>query len=140
MGRTMQIRVQHVQFVPNVLEPGILYVSKEFEIAVHLCACGCGSKVKTPLGPVDWSLRESRNGPSLYPSIGNWQHECRSHYWIRNGKVVRAPQWTPEQIIAGREAEKGRRTAYYEGLYARRPGIIRQLWGYLCKFLSGLVS
>jgi len=86
--------------MPKELEPGVLYVSEEFGAAAHLCACGCGSKIRTPLGPTDWAFEEAESGPTLYPSIGNWQHACQSHYWIRQGRVVWAPKWAPEQIAA----------------------------------------
>jgi hypothetical protein len=109
----MDIRLQHVRFVPNVLEPGVLYVAKELGAAAHLCACGCGSKVRTPLGPTDWVLRERKGKPTLHPSIGNWQLPCRSHYWIRAGKVVWAERWSDEEIEEGRRAEQDRNDAYY---------------------------
>lgn len=100
--------------MPTNLEPGILYVAKEFGAVAHLCACGCGKKVRTPLGPTEWSLTEGKNGPSLYPSIGNWQLPCQSHYFIRNGKVIWVEKWTPDQIEAGRFQETSRRESYYQ--------------------------
>jgi hypothetical protein len=54
-----EIVLQRVVAMPREFAPGILYVSDEFGVAGHLCACGCGSKVVVPLGP--WSGR-SRNG------------------------------------------------------------------------------
>ena len=45
--------------MPQDLRPGVLYVSEEFGAAAHLCACGCGEKVSTPLGPTEWSLEET---------------------------------------------------------------------------------
>lgn len=35
--------------MPPVLEHGKLYISKEYKVAIHLCACGCGIKTVTPL-------------------------------------------------------------------------------------------
>ena len=61
--------------MPQDLRPGVLYVSEEFGAAAHLCACGCGEKVSTPLGPTEWSLEETGGGPTLRPSVGNWQLE-----------------------------------------------------------------
>lgn len=108
-----KIELQQVHFMPRQLMPGVLYVSKEFNTAAHLCACGCGSKIRTPLAPVGWSLEETKNGPSLYPSIGNWQIICKSHYWIREGKVIWAPPWSSEQVTAGRLEEECRRKFYF---------------------------
>jgi hypothetical protein len=82
-----RLKLQRVHHMPKELEPGILYVSEEFDVAVHLCACGCENEVVTPLGPTRWAFRESEEGPSLSPSIGSWQLPCKSHYWIDDGKV-----------------------------------------------------
>lgn len=106
-------RLERVQYMPNVLEPGVLYLAAEFDIAAHLCACGCGTKVTTPLGPTEWRVTETGTGPSLFPSIGNWQLPCRSHYLITGGKTQWAGQWTEAQIDAGRSGEQRRREAYY---------------------------
>lgn len=127
----MKIRLQRVHYMPKELEPGVLYVSEEFSTAAHLCACGCGSKIRTPLGPTEWSLEETSRGPTLYPSIGNWQQTCKSHYWIRHGQVVWADKWMPEQIEAGRYAEESRRVAYYDVLDSQRSRLLRKFWNWL---------
>lgn len=127
----MKIRLQRVHYMPKDLESGVLYVSEEFGIAAHLCACGCGSKIRTPLGPTEWSLEETARGPTLYPSIGNWQQACKSHYWIRHGQIVWADKWTSEQIEAGRYAEESRRKAYYDALDSQRSGPLRKFWNWL---------
>lgn len=81
-----QFSMSLVGFMPESLEAGILYVSYEFSVAIHMCACGCGEKVVTPIaGPESWHFDAS--GPTLSPSIGNWQIHCRSHYFIVDGKV-----------------------------------------------------
>jgi len=131
----MRIRLQRVHYMPKELEPGALYVSEEFGTAAHLCPCGCGSKIRTPLGPTEWSFKETKGEPTLYPSIGNWQQACKSHYWIQEGRIVWAAQWTPEQIAAGCQAEELRRKAYYETLYARS-----SWWRRILKLLKGLFS
>ncbi len=114
--------------MPKELEAGVLYISEEFETAAHLCACGCGSKIRTPLGPTEWEVVEGRQGPTLYPSVGNWQQECQSHYWIEDGKVRWAPKWTREEILEGRNREEERRRAYYEVVDEERPGILKRFW------------
>lgn len=127
----MNIKLQETKHIPRELEPGVLYVSKEFEFAAHLCACGCGSKIRTPLGVAEWELTETKSGPTLYPSIGNWQQECQSHYWIRRGEIVWARKWTPEEIAAGRQKEEDRRRAYYDGLESKRKNFARRFWNWL---------
>lgn len=91
MTRRKQLATEFVEFIPKNLDEGILYISRRFSTASHLCCCGCGSKVVTPLNPAKWQLTEHSNGVSLSPSIGLGTFACRSHYWIRNGVV----DWYP---------------------------------------------
>lgn len=100
--------------MPRTLDLGVLYVAEEYGAAAHLCPCGCGAKVRTPLGPTEWSLEETPSGPTLKPSIGNWQEPCQSHYWIVRGQIKWARKWTEAEILAGRRAEEQRRHAHYE--------------------------
>lgn len=127
----MRLRLQRVHKMPQILEAGILYVSEEYEIAMHLCPCGCGSKVSTPLGPTDWTFRNGRRGPSLYPSVGNWQKPCQSHYWIRNGEIIWAPKWTQEQILEGRRIEQERSATYFAERDWKRNHPLAKLWRWL---------
>lgn len=68
--------------------PGVIYVSMPYATALHLCACGCRSRVATPLARDGWELRYQGDGVTLHPSIGNWRMPCRSHYWVRNGSIL----------------------------------------------------
>src|SRR5258708_4903846 len=117
-----------VHYMPKELKPGVLYVSEEFDIAMHLCACGCGSKVKTSLGPTEWSVEETKSGPNLRPSVGNWQQASQSHYWIDRGEVVWAEKWTEEEISAGRRNEQELRSEYYSALDRKRGGVLKRFW------------
>jgi len=83
-------RHKFVEFVPECLEPDVLYVSLRFSLVSHQCACGCGEEVVTPLAPRDWQLIFNGETISLFPSIGNWSFQCRSHYWIDQNHAVRA--------------------------------------------------
>lgn len=76
-----------VDLIPEVKEENIIYISDKYEIAVHLCACGCKNKVVTPIVEKEWSLTIDDNLVSLYPSISN-RFECKSHYWIKEGNVI----------------------------------------------------
>ena len=127
--------VDHVNYLPKELSQGILYVSKEYSVAGHLCACGCGAKVITPLGPAEWTYSEQNGRPTLYPSIGNWQMTCRSHYFIANGQIQWASEWSDAQIAAGRSAEEQRRQAYYQSRDHKR-GFWRWLWNLVSKLFS----
>ena len=109
-----RIRFEAVEFMPAQLQAGVLYASEKYRTAAHLCACGCGEKVRTQLGPLGWRLTKGRSGPTLYPSIGNWQKPCRSHYYIRNGRVLWQVDWTDEEVLEGRRAEEFRRDAHFQ--------------------------
>jgi len=95
-----------VEFIPDVIEPGVLYISIPYHTAVHSCACGCGSRVVTPIKPTDWSLTWNGETASLRPSIGNWSFPCKSHYWILDNKVVWSRLWSDREIEAGRDQER----------------------------------
>ena len=122
--------------MPRDLKPGVLYVSEEFGAAAHLCACGCGSKVRTPLGPTEWSMDETDDGPTLRPSIGNWQQACQSHYLITRGEVVWAAPWTAKQIADGQRREEEHRRKYYAALDRNRGGMAQKLWRWLKSLLG----
>lgn len=130
----MSYRLQRVVEMPVSLDAGTLYVSEEFETAAHLCACGCGSKVRTPLGLTEWTFTDDPDGPSLWPSIGNWQRPCRSHYWIHGGRVLWAGQWSDQKILAARQYEQMRREDYYA---RRRQALWRRAWGWIAR-ISGI--
>lgn len=132
----MKINLQRVHYMPKELKPGVLYVSEEFGAAAHLCACGCGSKIRTPLGPTEWAFEETDRGPTLYPSVGNWQQSCQSHYWIYRGEIRWADKWTPEQIAASRRKEEKRRRTYYDAADRQHGGTLRRFW----RWVKGLVE
>lgn len=106
MKRQTALAHEFVEFMPDQLKDGILYVSMAFATVSHKCCCGCGNEVVTPLSPTDWKLIFDGQSISLDPSVGNWSFPCKSHYWIRNGKVRWVGMWTQEEINAGRAADR----------------------------------
>jgi uncharacterized protein DUF6527 len=104
-----------VDYIPEDLEDGTVYVSVQFATAVHKCCCGCGREVVTPLSPTDWKLIFEGQTISLHPSIGNWSFPCQSHYWIRRNRVVWAPRWSRSQIEAGRADDRAAKQAFFGG-------------------------
>lgn len=89
---------------PEELEVGHLYVSDRFSIASHLCACGCGREVVTPLSPSQWVLTFD-GSVSMRPSIGNWLLPCQSHYIIDRGAIRWARSFTTDEIRLNRESD-----------------------------------
>lgn len=86
-------------FVENIpekskLEDNMLYISLKYNVAIHKCACGCGNEVVTPFDEhKGWILSYNGKTVSLYPSIGNWNLPCQSHYWIQKGQVCWAKEY-----------------------------------------------
>lgn len=92
------IRAEFVEFIPEHIEEGVLYISEPYGTAIHRCCCGCGKEVVTPLSPAEWSIQRTGNQISLWPSVGNWSFPCRSHYVIRRNRVLEAGAMTERQI------------------------------------------
>ncbi len=105
---------QFVQYIPEELEDGKVYITVEFATAVHKCCCGCENKVVTPLSPTDWELTFNGESISLEPSIGNWSFPCQSHYWIKRNQVRWAQRWSQSKIDAGRARDRVAKERYFE--------------------------
>ncbi|MGJ8637799.1 MAG: DUF6527 family protein [Opitutaceae bacterium] len=105
---------QFVEHLPDQLEEGALYVSTKFATVAHLCCCGCGNEIITPLSPTDWKLTYDGKSVSLYPSIGSWSLDCRSHYWIKHNKVKWAGAWSKQEIEECHVREAGQKADYYK--------------------------
>lgn len=93
--KVFKLEPKYVIEMPPNLEEGILYVSKEYGVAIHLCACGCKGKAVTPLKGSEgskggWTLT-GKEVVTLRPSIGNWSGERKyhAHYYITDNNV----QW-----------------------------------------------
>ena len=102
--RETRIVPEFVTSFPAELEPGHLYVSAQFSTAAHLCACGCGREVVTPLSPAQWVLTFDGT-VTVWPSIGNWALPCQSHYIIDHGKIKWARNFTRDEIQRNRESD-----------------------------------
>jgi hypothetical protein len=104
----------YVESFPRTLEDGVLYISQRFSTACHRCCCGCGTKIVTPLRPTEYRLTIVDGKASLYPSIGNWNHPCRSHYLIRHGRVIPAGAMGEREIGIGRAYDEAEKRRYYK--------------------------
>lgn len=134
---------EFVEDIPADLEEGKLYVSIRYRTAVHRCACGCGSKVVTPIKPARWHLSFDGDSVALQPSVGNWQFPCRSHYVIERDRERWAFPWTDEQVQLGRKRAASELRRYYAergalpgadggsaapGRFQRRKGLASRTW------------
>lgn len=110
--RIRNLKPEFVEFIPAQLDAGRIYISRTYATASHLCCCGCGMKVVTPLNPAKWHLEERDGRVSLRPSIGNWSFPCRSHYWVRNNEVVWAGTMSERKIAQVKARDKADAEAF----------------------------
>jgi hypothetical protein len=113
MMRHSRLEHRFVQYIPEQLSEGVLYISMEYGTAAHGCCCGCGEQVVTPFTPTDWKMTYDGESVSLWPSIGNWMLACRSHYVIDRGRVLEAGPWSDRQIAAERRRDHAAKARHY---------------------------
>jgi hypothetical protein len=111
--RLQRILHQFVEFIPEKLEPGTLYISLGYNSANHLCACGCGREVVTIIGPDDSSITYNGHGVSISTSIGNSNFPCKSHYWIEDNRVLWESRMTPQLTALSRARDKAAKAREY---------------------------
>jgi hypothetical protein len=109
----MIFKHRFVDYIPDNMDANTIYISIEYSTAIHLCACGCGNEVVTPLSPTDWEMTFNGKTVSFYPSIGNWNFDCRSHYWIRRNEILMVPKWSKKEIKENREKDKREKEDFY---------------------------
>lgn len=80
MKTIKKIKIQTVltEIIPDDLERFTVYISLEYQTALHLCLCGCGEEVVTPLGGSGWYALLEEGVLTMKPSIKN--KHCPNHY------------------------------------------------------------
>lgn len=88
-----KVKMQLVECItiPEILEEGNFYYSEKYQVANHLCACGCGQQRPIPIKTGHWQITNKEKltvTPSLHHRI-----ECKSHYIITSGcaNIVNIP-------------------------------------------------
>jgi hypothetical protein len=112
--RAERITPRFVEFVPDALEHGVVYIAIAYGAVIHACCCGCGEKVATPLGPAEWSLTYNGEEITLDPSIGNGALPCRSHYFITRNEVRWARPLSKAQTTAALQRDATAVAEYYQ--------------------------
>jgi hypothetical protein len=108
------LKHRFVEAIPDNIEPGIIYISGSRRTPCHLCVCGCGHEMTTPISPTDWQVKFDGESVSLSPSIVLWEFKCKSHYWIIKSRIRHSGQWNERQVQQGREREKQRKSDFYK--------------------------
>lgn len=108
------MRHEFVEYIPEEVSEGTLYVSMQFGTAVHKCYRGCGQEVVTPITPTDWQLLFNGESITLNPSIGNWSFKFQSHYFIRNNEIKWCGAWSKQQVTAGKSQDLSRKEEHFE--------------------------
>ena len=109
MTRIDSVQHEFVNFIPDTLDEGVLYVSIPFATVMHRCCCGCGNEVVSPLDPTDWQMTFDGKSISLSPSIGNWSLPCQSHYWIYRNQLLWARHISLFEIKTSRAFDRIRK-------------------------------
>ena len=104
MPRVTTIRHVFTDSLPGELDDGVAYVSIRYTVVIYMCCCGCRNRVVTPVNPEAWELTFDGKSISLYPSVGNRNLPCRSHYWIRRNRI----EWLRSFPEPGRVAHQPR--------------------------------
>ena len=94
IGLRRGFATEAVEDLPDVLEPDRVYLIGDGSVpwsAALLCPCRCGAVIQLSLIPSDrprWSVsRHFTGSASLHPSI--WRTKgCRSHFFLRRGRIV----------------------------------------------------
>lgn len=77
--------------IPDDIEKDTIYISEEFGCSIHLCGCGCGSKIAIPIKTKEtsgWTLTKNPDGTVTFEPSMLHRGGCKSHYYIRNSQFV----------------------------------------------------
>jgi hypothetical protein len=146
VNRRNEITPKYVEFIPKELDDGVIYISQRFKTASHLCCCGCGQKVVTPLNPAKWRLTVHGSAVSLDPSIGLGTLPCRSHYWIRKSRIDWYANMTSDQTAWAQQADEFASQVYTGERKLPPPprpqgafeAAVRRLWADFVKWFQSL--
>lgn len=106
----MRYVVELVERIPHQLREGVVYHNEEFELAALLCACGCGHRI-TLLVPDSHQVTSKGGLATIHPSIGVWDAECKSHYFITAGQVEWLAPFTGAQASSLMQKQIARHAA-----------------------------
>jgi hypothetical protein len=110
--RIDRVSHQFTNLIPDQLEEGVVHISVQYRVAVHLCPCGCRDRVVTPFSPVQWSLLFDGETVSLNPSIAGVH--CNAHYFITGSRVRWVRPLTQREREAASHRDAAAAAAWYQ--------------------------
>jgi len=102
-----ELKIVHTKHIERPLKEGVLYISKEYNTAIHLCICGCGVETVTPFSHIingrdhGWHFTFENDDQivTLRPSIGNFSPPpYHAHYYITKNRIELCEPIRPELI------------------------------------------
>ncbi|WP_366526387.1 DUF6527 family protein [Ferrimicrobium sp.] len=108
--------------IPAELQPAKLYISIEYGAVLHLCCCGCGRTVSTPLSPAQWRITYDGQSVSLHPSVESDGFACESHYVIQNNRVEWVERLPKQSAQSRRLADHRAVESYFEDRTSAKNG------------------
>lgn len=87
---TTELKPIFIEFIPDEINEGELYISTEYNTCTHLCPCGCKERIPIPINNPNiesWDLSIGDGLVTISPSLQN-RFKCKSHYFIRENKIV----------------------------------------------------
>ena len=91
------MRLEEMEFLPDnsMLDHGIMYFSAKYQVAKHICVCGCGEVSATPMVEQFGQEKHDKNAwiiidkyPLTIDASFHHRFNCRSHYSIKKGYIV----------------------------------------------------
>jgi hypothetical protein len=131
----MRFTYRAVERLPKQIDQGVLYHSKEFEVAAVSCACGCGHRVML-LVPDSHQVSELAGLATVRPSISVCDAPCKSHYVISRGEVEWLPAFSAAQASSVMRNQIARHVVHDE---RQRPWI-RRAWIAIARSFAKLMA
>lgn len=103
----MRYGYQLVERIPTQMREGVVYHTKEYELAGLLCACGCGHRI-TLLVPDSHQVWNDGGYTTIRPSIGVFDAQCKSHFVMSAGNIQWLPAFTGAQAATIMHAQIAR--------------------------------
>src|SRR5690242_3065825 len=93
----MVYRVISSERLPQQVGPEEFHYSDRFQMAAMACPCGCGHRILLNVAD-QHSLEINEGRPTVKPSILVADAACLSHFWLTDGRMVAAEEWSAAKV------------------------------------------